>query len=72
MPSDFLGSATGRPWESDRVDGEFEFYIGEGSSALEIVVTDHGERPTKEFLQKAYSDRRDGRVSPNTRCGYIR
>jgi len=46
------------------MDAEFEFYQGEGSSALEIVVVDHGERPNKDFLQRTYSDRRGGRVNP--------
>ncbi|WP_049936335.1 Eco57I restriction-modification methylase domain-containing protein [Haloplanus natans] len=64
MVSEFLESRQGRPWTYDRTDADFEFYQGEGSSALEIVVVDHGERPTKEFLQKTYSDRRGGRVNP--------
>jgi len=64
MPSDFLRSRSGRPWNYDRDGDEFEFYQGNGSSALEIVVVDHGERPTKEYLQKTYSDRRGGRVNP--------
>ncbi|MDB9279984.1 hypothetical protein PN416_06365 [Halorubrum ezzemoulense] len=64
MPSGFLQSRSGRPWSYDRTDAEFEFYQGEGSSALEIVVVDHGERPNKDFLQRTYSDRRGGRVNP--------
>ncbi|WP_281195740.1 hypothetical protein [Halorubrum sp. F4] len=64
MPSDFLDSRQGRHWSYDRDGGDFEFYQGNGSSALEIVVVDHGERPTKEFLQKTYADRRGGRVNP--------
>lgn len=64
MPSGFLESRSGRPWSSDRDGDNFEFYQGSGSSALEVVVVDHGERPTKEFLQNAYSDRRGGRVNP--------
>jgi len=64
MIADFLESRTGRPWNYDRDGGDFEFYQGNGASALEVVVVDHGERPTKEFLQKAYKDRRGGRVNP--------
>jgi len=64
MPSDFLASRSGRPWSYDRTDAEFEFYQGEGSSALEIVVVDHGERPNKDFLQRTYTGRRGGRVNP--------
>ncbi|MDB2276523.1 hypothetical protein PM022_18745, partial [Halorubrum ezzemoulense] len=64
MPSGFLQSRSGRPWSYDRTDAEFEFYQGEGSSALEIVVVDHGERPNKDFLQRTYTDRRGGRVNP--------
>ncbi|MFC7212135.1 Eco57I restriction-modification methylase domain-containing protein [Natronoarchaeum sp. GCM10025321] len=64
MPLGFLQSRSGRPWTYDRTDAEFEFYQGEGSSALEIVVVDHGERPNKDFLQRTYTDRRGGRVNP--------
>ena len=64
MSSRFLQSHSGRPWPYDKTDGEFEFYQGEGSSALEIVVVDHGEQPNKQFLQRTYSDRRGGRVNP--------
>jgi len=64
MTSDFLESRPGRPWNYDRDGDDFDFYQGNGASALEIVVVDHGERPTKEFLQKTYTDRRGGRVNP--------
>ncbi|MDV7351053.1 hypothetical protein R3751_14845 [Halorubrum distributum] len=64
MPSDFLESRSGRPWNYDRDGDNFGFHQGNGSSALEVVVVDHGERPTKEYLQKTYSDRRGGRVNP--------
>lgn len=64
MPSGFLPSRSGRPWSYDRTDAEFEYYQGEGSSALEIVVVDHDEQPNKDFLQRTYSDRRGGRVNP--------
>ena len=64
MPSGFLESRSGRPWSSDRDGDNFEFYQGSGSSALEVIVVDYDERPTKEFLQNAYSDRRGGRVNP--------
>jgi hypothetical protein len=64
MDSAFLESRGGRPWSYDRSDADFEYYQGEGTSALEIAVVDFGERPTKEFLQNTYSDRRGGRVNP--------
>jgi len=64
MTIPFLETRTGRPWSYDRDGESFEFYQGNGSSALEVVVTDCGERPTKEFLQNTYSDRRGGRVNP--------
>lgn len=64
MSSGFFQSRDGRPWSYDRTDAKFEFYQGEGSSALEIVVVDHGERPNKNFLQRTYTDRRGGRVNP--------
>jgi len=64
MPLDFLASRSGRPWSYDRTNAESEFYQGEGSSALEIVVVDHGERPNKDFLKRTYTDRRGGRVNP--------
>ncbi|WP_119819267.1 Eco57I restriction-modification methylase domain-containing protein [Halalkaliarchaeum desulfuricum] len=64
MASDFLESRSGRPWADDPAGSDFEFYQGNGPSALEVIVVDHGERPTKEFLQKAYKERRGGRVNP--------
>ncbi|MXR51367.1 hypothetical protein GRX03_07090 [Halovenus sp. WSH3] len=64
MASGFLSSRSGRPWNYDREGNDYEYYQGNGASQLEIAVTDHGERPTKEFLQKTYSDRRGGRVNP--------
>jgi hypothetical protein len=64
MPSSFLDPRSGRPWNYDRSGDEFEYYQGNGTSQLEIVVADHGERPTKEFLQKTYSDRRGNRANP--------
>jgi len=64
MITDFLESRSGRPWNYDRDGDNFEFYQGNGSSALEVVVVDHDERPTKGFLQKTYTDRRGGRVNP--------
>ncbi len=64
MITDFLESRSGRPWNYDRDGSDFEFYQGNGPSALEVVVVDHGERPTKDFLQKTYADRRGGRVNP--------
>ena len=64
MVSGVLDSRSGRPWDYDRGGDEFVFYQGEGNSALEVVVTDHGERPTKDFLQRTYADRRGGRINP--------
>ncbi len=64
MTPDFLSSRSGRPWNYDQDGDDFEYYQGSGSSALEVVVVDHGERPTKDFLQKTYADRRGGRVNP--------
>ena len=64
MASGFLESRIGRPWNYDQGEGDFEYYQGTGTSALEIVVVNHGSRPTKEFLQRTYSDRRGGRVNP--------
>ena len=64
MASGFLESRIGRPWNYDQGEGDFEYYQGTGVSALEVVVVNHGSRPTKEFLQRTYSDRRGGRVNP--------
>ncbi len=64
MDTDFLESRSGRPWNYKKENGEFEFYQGKGPSALEVVVVDYDERPTKEFLQQTYADRRGGRVNP--------
>lgn len=64
MPSSFLDSRTGRPWNYDRGGNDFEYYQGQGASQLEVAVADHGERPTKEFLRKTYSDRRGNRANP--------
>ena len=64
MTSTFLSSRNGRPWNYDREGNEYEYYQGNGASQLEIAVADHGERPTKEFLRKTYSDRRGNRANP--------
>ncbi|EJN59702.1 hypothetical protein HSB1_18600 [Halogranum salarium B-1] len=64
MLSSFLKSRTGRPWNYDRGGNDFEYYQGQGASQLEVAVVDHGERPTKEFLRKTYSDRRGNRANP--------
>lgn len=64
MDSNFLESRRGRPWSYDRDESDFEFYQGNGSSALEVVVVEHDEQPTKEFLQQTYADRRGGRINP--------
>jgi len=52
MITDFLESRSGRPWNYDRDGDNFEFYQGNGSSALEVVVVDHDERPTKGFSRR--------------------
>lgn len=64
MPLSFLESRTGRSWNYERSDDDFEYYQGQGASQLEIAVANHGERPTKEYLQKTYSDRRGNRANP--------
>ncbi len=64
MVADFRLSKTPRPWTSDRTGVECEFYLGEGASSLEIVVTQQDDRPTKQRLQRLYKDRRDGRANP--------
>ena len=64
MTASFLDSRTGRPWNYSRGGNDFEYYQGQGASQLEVAVTDTGERPTKEFLRKTYSDRRGNRANP--------
>lgn len=65
MVAGFLDEREGRPWTGyDRGGNDYEFYTGQGTSSLEIVVVNHGERPTKEFLRKTYADRRSGRPNP--------
>jgi hypothetical protein len=65
MSGDFSLDADGLPWESERTDADCTVYLGQGSgSRLEVAVTESDSRPTKEFLQDTYTDRRDGRVSP--------
>lgn len=64
MSVDFLSDLRSRTWDYDREANDYEYHIGEGNSALEIVVTDHGDWPTKEFLRGVYLDRRGNRVNP--------
>ncbi len=64
MPVTFLDSETPRQWTSDRVDADCDLYIGEGSSGLEIVVTERDDRPQKSWLQRLYTDRRNQRINP--------
>jgi hypothetical protein len=45
MTREFLAFQTGRPWNYDREGNEYNYYQGNGASQLEIVVTNHGERP---------------------------
>lgn len=54
MTNTFLDSARGREWDSERTGAATNFYIGEGSSSLEIVVTETDDRPTKGFLQNPF------------------
>ncbi|WP_276247552.1 hypothetical protein [Haladaptatus sp. YSMS36] len=64
MAVDFRLSDTPRPWTSEQAGVECDFYIGEGASALEIVVSEQDERPTKHQLVRLYKDRRGGRANP--------
>jgi len=64
MPSGFLSPRNAGSWVADRTDAECEFYIGEGTGALEVVVTERDSRPTKNFLHRTYTDRRNQRVNP--------
>ncbi|WP_331232220.1 Eco57I restriction-modification methylase domain-containing protein [Natronorarus salvus] len=64
MLVDFRLSDTPRPWTSDRTGVKCDFYIGEGSSALEVVVAKQDNRPTKQRLERLYKDRRGGRANP--------
>jgi len=64
MVSGFLESRQGRPWDYSRGGYEYEYYTGNGPSQLEIAVTEVDGEPTKEFLQKTFSDRRNNRANP--------
>lgn len=64
MPLDALSSLSPIPWTSDRTGADCDVYIGEGSNALEIAVTEHSDYPTKQFLERTWTDRRDGRPNP--------
>ncbi len=65
MPDELFPNREGLNWESGRTGANCTVYLGEGSgSRLEIVITRSDGKPTKEFLQTTYTDRRDGRVSP--------
>lgn len=64
MPDSFLSSRNPRHWKSERTGAECQFFIGEGNSALEVVVTQWDDSPTKRWLQELYTDRRDGRPNP--------
>jgi len=59
-----LSSRSSIRWISDRTDAECDVYIGEGANALEIVVTTPKDFPTKQFLERTWRDRRDGRPNP--------
>ena len=65
MADEFFPNREGLSWESRRTGADCTVYLGDGSgSRLEIVTTKADSKPTKEFLQTTYTDRRDGRVSP--------
>lgn len=64
MNSSFLSGQGGREWRYDNSGNDYQYYLGKGRSALEVVVTRHRDRPRKDYLQSVYSDRRDGRVNP--------
>jgi hypothetical protein len=65
MADEFFPNRGGLEWESGRTGADCTVYLGDGSgSRLEIVTTKADSKPTKEFLQTTYTDRRDGRVSP--------
>jgi len=65
MADEFFSNREGLKWESGRTGADCTVYLGEGSgSRLEIVITKSDGKPTREFLQTTYTDRRDGRVSP--------
>ena len=65
MSTGFFSDRSGIPWDSERTGAACTVYLGRGGgSELEVVVTACDRRPTKEFLRKTYTDRRDGRVSP--------
>lgn len=64
MALDALSSRNSIPWTSERTGADCEVYIGEGSNALEVAVTNYGDYPTKEFLERIWTDRRDGRPNP--------
>jgi len=58
MESTFLESRAGHPWNCDRGGDDFNQYQESTPGQLEIAVADHDERPTKESLQRPYSNRR--------------
>jgi hypothetical protein len=64
MIGGFLDDYEGRPWDYGRADEEYEYYLGEGTSQLEIVLTERDERPTQATLQQLYRDRRENRANP--------
>lgn len=64
MDSSFLSGQGGREWRHDDSGNDYQYYIGEERSALEVVVARHENRPRKDYLQSVYSDRRNGRVNP--------
>ena len=65
MADEFFSNREALNWKSGRTGADCTVYLGDGSgSRLEIVTTKSDSKPTKEFLQRTYTDRRDGRVSP--------
>jgi len=55
--------SVGREWDSDRTGATCTYYTGE-ENPLEVVLTKCDSRPRKEWLQRTWRDRRDGRSVP--------
>ena len=56
---------TARPLTSKFHDLQpIEYYVGEGTNALEIVILESQKNPNKLVIQNAYINRRSGRATP--------
>ena len=65
MGTEFLSSHQFRPWQPDQAELTSDGYlIGNGTSALEIVVTQSQSKPTKEVMRRAWNNRQGGRANP--------